>query len=64
MKKFLTLMAAVVLFVGTTTSCKKCYTCTKDTITGEDTKEVCDYPGSAENRAEALEADGYSCTVE
>lgn len=64
MKKFLTITAAVLLFAGTTTSCKKCYTCTKDTITGTDTKEVCDYPGTAADRAEAQEADGYSCTVQ
>lgn len=44
-------------------SCQKCYTCERDGIGGTDTKEVCDGPIEADDRAENLENDGYSCTI-
>ncbi len=63
MKRALTIVAGVLLMAGTTVSCQKCYECTNDTLTGEDVVTVCDGPTEADDRAENLEADGYSCTV-
>ncbi len=62
MKKLFSIVAAGLLIIGAT-SCKKCYECKKDTITGTTDETVCDYPGEASDRAEALEAQGYSCTA-
>jgi len=62
MKTLLTIGLGLFLMTATT-SCKKCYECVQDSVLGDDTKEVCDYPGEASNRAEALEAEGYACTV-
>ncbi|MEO9533235.1 MAG: hypothetical protein ABJG68_09875 [Crocinitomicaceae bacterium] len=44
-------------------SCQKCYECQRDGIGGTDTKEVCDGPIEADDRAENLENDGYSCSL-
>ncbi len=61
--KTLFTIAAGLFLIASTTSCKKCYVCVQDGVVGSDTKEVCDYPGEASNRAENLEAEGYACSV-
>lgn len=62
MKSLMTI-AAGLLLMASVTSCEKCYICEKDTITGTDSEQVCDNAAQAQNRAEALEADGYACSV-
>lgn len=48
----------------TFTSCKKCYECTRDGIAGTETERVCDDAAHADERAENLEDDGFSCTLD
>lgn len=45
-------------------SCKKCYECTRNGAFGTETERVCDGPIEADDRAENLEDDGFTCTLD
>ncbi|MFT4752585.1 MAG: hypothetical protein ACI85Q_000117 [Salibacteraceae bacterium] len=61
MKKTI-LLSAVVAFLGLTTSCEKCATCTfNDPVKGTLTNEVCTNGHAYDNAIEVHEDNGWSC---